>query len=121
MLNSHFTIFLHILLFKAFDIELNPGPPNSPSDLSLLHLNTRSIRNKLKYIRENFLDYNILCFSETHLDDQISTDVLILFDLFDSPYRKDRSNRGGGLLVYINSELIHTRKRDLEIFCDKSI
>ena len=40
---------------------------------------------------------------------------------FDAPYRKDRNNRGGGLLVYINSELIHTRKRDLEIFCDESI
>ena len=62
MLISHFTLFLYILLFKAFDVELIPGPPNSPSDLSLLNVNTRSIRHKLEYIRENFLDYNILCF-----------------------------------------------------------
>ena len=121
ILNSPFTLFLYILLFKAFDIELNPGHPSSPSDLSLLHLHTRSIRNKLECIRENFPDYNILCFSETHLDDQISNDVLTLSDFFNAPYREDRNNRGGGLLVYINSELIHTRKRDLEIFCNESI
>ena len=36
--------------------------------------------------------------------------VMALAESFDAPYRKDRSNHGGGLLVYINSEFIHTRK-----------
>ena len=120
-LNNNFTLFLYILLLKAFDIEQNPGPINSTSDLSLLHLNTRSIRNKLEYIKDNFLDYNILCFSETHLDNRITSDSLVLSELFDTPHRKVRSNHGGGPLVYINSEIIHTRKPELEIFCDESI
>ena len=39
----------------------------------------------------------------------ICNDVLILSDLFDAPYRKDRSNHGSGLLVYINSD--HPQKK----------
>ena len=103
-LNNHFTLFLYILLLKAFDIELTPGPINSTSDLSILHLNTRSIRNKLEYIKDNLLDYNILFFSKTHLDKRITNDSQALSELFDVPYRKDRSNHGGGLLVYIKTQ-----------------
>ena len=86
-------------------------------DLSVLHLNIRSIRNKT----DNYLDFDILCFSETHLDSQIATESLLLSDLSDIPYRKDRTNHGGGLLVYLNSELIHHRRHDLEMFCEESV
>ena len=41
---------------------------------------------------------------ETHLDVNILSDSLILTDKFDAPYRKDRSNHGGGLLVYLSHE-----------------
>ena len=65
--NCHFALIISILLLVASDIEQNPGPPNFLSDLSVLHLNIRSIRNKMEYIIDNFLDFDILCFSETHL------------------------------------------------------
>ena len=45
------------------------------------------IRNKFDYIKDNFLDFNILCFTETHLDHQISTSDLFLSNSFDEPYR----------------------------------
>ena len=119
--NSHFNFLLSLLLIIALDIELNPGPQHAIADLSVTHLNIRSIRNKLDYIKDNFLDFNILCFTETHLDNQVSTSDLFLSNSFDEPYRKDRTNHGGGLLLYPNAELVHTRRPDLEIYCEESL
>ena len=105
-----------MLLLEAFDIEQNPGPNDFTADLSILHLNIRSIRNKLDYVKDNVLDFDILCFSETHLDVQISNELLLLSDTFDEPYRKDRTNHGGGVMIYLNSQLIHVRRADLKYF-----
>ena len=77
--------------------------------------------NNNNKIKDNFLDFDILCFSETHLDVQVSNEFLFLSDTFDEPYRKDRTNHGGGVMIYLNSQLIHVRRADLEIFCDESI
>ena len=69
----------------------------------------------------NLLDFDILCFTETHLDVNILSDSLILTDKFDALYRKDRSNHGGGLLVYLSHELVHKRSLDLEGYWNESI
>ena len=45
-----------MLLLQAGDIETNPGPENI-YDLSIVHLNIRSIRNKIEYISDNLLDF----------------------------------------------------------------
>ena len=63
-----FLVILFLLL-QAGDVETNPDPENV-HELSILKLNIRSIRNKLDFILDNFSDFNILCFSETHLDAQ---------------------------------------------------
>ena len=109
-----------LLLLQAGDIEINPGPENV-HELSILHLNIRSIRNKLDLILDNFSDFNILCFSETHLDDNVPIEMLFLSNRFSEPYRKDRTNHGGGVMAYINSSLLHMRRPDLEIFCGESL
>ena len=44
-----------------------------------------------------------------------------MFEHFDSLYRKDRTNHGGGVLVYLSNDLLHKRKPELEVFCDESI
>ena len=44
-----------------------------------------------------------------------------MFEHFDSPYRKDCMNHGGGVLVYLYNDLFHKRKPELEVFCDESI
>ena len=105
----YFKIVLILLLLEAGDIERNPGHNTINNSLSILHCNIRSIRNKLDYITENLLDFDILCFSESHLDANISTDSLIMSSKYDIPYRKDRTNHGGGLLMYLSCELAHTR------------
>ena len=83
-------------------------------------LDIRSIRNKLYFITENFFDFDILCFSETHFDDLVPLELLKL-ENFDEPYRNDRTNHGGGVLMYLNSCLAHTRRPGLETYCNESI
>ena len=59
--------------------------------MSVLHLNIRSIRYKLDFIKDNFLDFDVLCFTETHLTNDISNELLEL-DGFLPPFRKDRQH-----------------------------
>ena len=44
---------------------MNPGSNAINNSLSILHSIIRSIRNKFDYLTENFLDFYILCFSES--------------------------------------------------------
>ena len=118
--NTQCFFVMFLVLLQAGDIETNPGPENG-YELSILHLNIRSIRNKLDFILDNFSEFNILCFSETHLDNNVLTEMLFLSNLYSAPYRKDRTNHGGGVLAYLNSSLLHARRPDLEIFCDESL
>ena len=64
---------------------------------------------------------SILCFSETHLDLNVSSDLLCISNSYSKPYRKDRNCHGGGLLMYINFNLFNCRRSDLELFCQESI
>ena len=114
-LNIQFAVVLILLLLEAGGIESNPGP-NPENTLSVLHLNIRSIRNKMDYLRDNFTDFEVACFSETHLDMAISSDALSISNSFSNLYRKDRNMHGGGLLMYINTNLAHRRRQDLEFF-----
>ena len=93
---------LILLLLEAGDIEIKPGPNIINNSLSILHSNIRRIRNKKKdYITENFLDFDILCFTESHLDANISTESLIMPSKYDITYRIDRTNLSGGILMYL--------------------
>ena len=118
--NLDFKLLLLFLILEAGDVEKNPGPNTTEHSLSIIHSNIRSIRNKFDFITEYFLDFDILCFAETHLDVNILSDSLILTDKFDAPYRKDRSNHGGGLLVYLSHELVHKHRLDLEGYWNES-
>lgn len=102
------------------DIELNPGPQFLGHSLSVLHVNIRSIRHKLEYIKDQFLDFDILCFTETHLDDTVLSSDIQLSQSFNI-FRKDRNCHGGGILVYLNKNLAYERVAELEIFWDECI
>ena len=100
---------------------MNQGHNNIHNSLSILYTNIRSIRNKFDYFIENFLDFDILCFSEPHLDANITTESLIMSSKYDIPYRKDRTNHGGGLLMYLSCELAHAIIIGLETFLNESL
>ena len=111
---------MQLLLLLCGDVERNPGPNTPEHSISILHLNIRRIRQKIDFITDNLLDFDILCFTETHLNQDILTDSILL-DNFSLPYRKDRNNRGGGILHYINNKLLSERIPDLEILWDECI
>ena len=78
MLRSNFTamsfcLIIIYMLIIAGDVELNPGPGETPVNfedhcLSIFHCNIRSLHNKVDYISNIIDDYNIVFFTETHLD-----------------------------------------------------
>ena len=67
-------VIMQLILISG-DVSENPSPDldqsNQNDNLSILHLNIRSIRNKLEYVKDNLSDFDILCFSETHLSDNV--------------------------------------------------
>ena len=44
---------------------------------------------------------------ETHLDANVTTDMLSFSNSYSIPYRKDRTNHGGGILAYLNLSLLY--------------
>ena len=62
-----------------------------------------------------------MCFSESHLEANITTESLIMSSKDDISYKKDRTKRGGGLLMYLSCELAHTRIIGLETFENESL
>ena len=74
-------VFMSLRILLSGNIETNPGPlvthQNEADCLSMLHLNTRRFRHKLDYIKENFLDFDVLCFTATHLTNDVTSDMLI--------------------------------------------
>lgn len=59
--------FFALVLILSGDIETNPGP-SYESVVELIHLNVRSIRNKIDSLNTIVSDFDIACFTETHLD-----------------------------------------------------
>ena len=108
---------LCLLVLMSGDVELNPGPIMADTQhigaLSLIHLNIRSIRNKFDFVTDNFLDFDILCFTESHLDDTVDSESVFIESF--SVYRKDRSAHSGGLSVDVRVKKKNSvRRLDLE-------
>ncbi len=109
-----------LLLILAGDVETNPGPFNDIGCLSILHQNIRSIRNKFDYVKDNFLDFDIICFTETHLTTDIDS-LSLQLDGFDKLFRKDLSAHSGGLAIYASSNFRPKRIDHLENILPESI
>jgi hypothetical protein len=91
-------------LLLSGDVEINPGPGGTSNIaneniLSIFHCNIRSLRNKLNYIADIIEEFDIVFFTETHLDNQV-LDSDIIIEGFETPSRKNRDSRGGGIITY---------------------
>ena len=87
--------------------------PNNKG-IKVAHLNVRSMRNKAVELQQFLLNnpYDILCLSETWLDEHSSDDMVSV-----SGYkfeRKDRGANGGGVGCYIKDRYTYVRRFDLE-------
>ena len=99
-------LFFFVLLLVQHQIdgiETDPGPENA-HELSILHLNIRSITNKLKL-------YTILDKKKRPYRNAFS------FELAKCTIQKKKKKKknGGGVLEYLNSSLLHVGRPDLEI------
>lgn len=85
------------------------------SGIKIAHSNVNSLRHKVDYITSELSDYDIICISESKLNDSIS-DSSISIDGYRQPLRKDRpTNNGGGLVIYIKNNIHYKRRSDLEL------
>ncbi|PJE77769.1 hypothetical protein CI610_03302 [invertebrate metagenome] len=75
----------------------------------------RSLRNKISIIEAEFENIDIVCITESHLNQQIS-DVDIRLQTFSNKlFRKDRSTGpGGGIIVYHKDDVVINRRLELE-------
>lgn len=99
-------------LVLSGDIETNPGP-SAENSLDIMHINIKSIRNKIGSLLYLVQDFDVLCFTETHLDVNISNDSLNI-EGYKTSFRKDRNSYGGGVMICISDSIFASRRYDLE-------
>jgi hypothetical protein len=103
-------LLISLLLFSG------PGGTSNIANeniLSIFHCNIRSLRNKLNYIADIIEEFDIVLFTEIHLDNQV-LDSDIIIEGFEAPSRKNRDSRGGEIITYHKSCVNLTRRLDLE-------
>lgn len=111
--NNHFSL-IAILSIKTMcmDVEKNPGPLRS---LDIACLNIRSVRKKLDVIEAELNNKDIICLTESHLNDTVIDSDLCLEHFSSKLLRKDRHLRpGGGILRYHKENVIVKRRDDFE-------
>ena len=105
----------HIPVFKDNEIESNEV--ESPifflknlrtanvNRIIIAHMNINSIRNKIRFLSDMVADkLDILLISETKIDDSF-LNAQFLIKGFSEPLRLDRNATGGGLLLYIRTDI----------------
>ena len=80
-------IIIQLLLQTAGDIHLNPGP----KELSIIHINPRSLRRKLDLLDSEVTDHDDITISETWLSADIKNNEISI-NGYHPPVRKDRSD-----------------------------
>ena len=97
------TIWLAQLLLIGL-VHPNPGPVTTPV-LHILSVNANGLKSKTKRQQLKIIakDCDILAVQETKMSPDIQSSELSLpkYDV----YRKDRTNRGGGVLLAINKKM----------------
>ena len=98
----------------AAEVTNNNPQLNNLSSLKIAHLNINGLRNKVDLLSVELSEYDIICVSETKLNNLVETAKLKI-DGFHDPIRRDRQyNNGGGLLVYIKNNIHFKRRPDIE-------
>ena len=117
-LNPQLNVFCFLFLFLLIcgDVHPNPGPSSDGSSISshtsdlihncltVMHLNIRSVRTKLIFLESFADDVDILCLTETHLDESVTDDQLMI-ENFSELHRKDRNMFGGGIMIYVKQNV----------------
>jgi exonuclease III len=68
----------------------------------------------LDLIEHEFLDCDVICISESHLDKSIDNDKIKLKG-FQNPVRLDRNRHGEGANIYVKKNLYYKVRTDLSV------
>ena len=128
---NFFELLIIMSLLLLAGIEPNPGPTSENSasssntsvsfdDLSMIknkfsvvHYNVQSISDKLDIIESEFCNFDIICLTETWLDQRTSNNTISLNDY--NLYRRDRfGDNHGGVCVYVKQNIYSRRRSDIE-------
>ena len=124
LLNSYGIFICSLLLLRCGDVHPNPGPTFVNKSITVCHANVQSLylksetykRRKIDEIEQVLikdLHYDIICLSETWLNDQIK-DILVDIEGY-KIHRKDRSDhRACGAGMYITQAIPNRRAYELE-------
>ena len=96
-------------------MDLHPNPCPNSDTISIFHLNIRSLRSKISYLSEIASEYDVLCLTETHLDENVASSELEIDGYSSDIIRKDRTAHGGGIALYATNKLHVERQTHLEI------
>lgn len=128
---NYFDILVIISMLFIGGIERNPGPlsdsSTSSSDtittseekiikdkFSIVHYNVQSLLNKLDLIETELRHFDVICITETWLDQRIhDSDVTLKgYNL----YRRDRpGDNHGGVCVYVRDNIYSCRRKTIEL------
>lgn len=87
--------------------------PSVEKSLDILHLNIRSIRNKIDSLMYLVHDFDILCFTETHLDSNVLNENLFM-EGFNNMFTKDRNCYRVGIMIFVSNFMMANHREDLE-------
>ena len=127
---SNITTWLFIFLLCGGDVQPNPGPLSVASssgisfssdvstevfthlnpyhNLSFVQYNVQCIVNKLDVLQAGLFEIDILSFTETWLNPDISTEDIML-QSYNTPERKDRpGDPRGGVMIYVKDGIFQT-------------
>ena len=127
-----FELLIIMSLLLMAGIEPNPGPNSEAStsssnlspdseDLniikdkfSVVHYNVQSITNKIDILESELSNFDIICLTETWLDERTSNDTISLNEY--NLYRRDRAgDNHGGICVYTKQNVHSRRRQDIEL------
>ena len=95
----------HFISAKDCSRTLNEIRINNVGNIVIAHLNINSLRNKfysLVQLISNNID--ILVIGETKLDNTFPEKQFLITG-FKKPYRRDRTDRGGGVMIYVRDDI----------------
>ena len=127
-----FELLITMSLLLIAGIEPNPGPNSEAStsssnlspdseDLniikdkfSVVHYNVQSITYKINILESELSNFDIICLTETWLDERTTNDTISLNDY--NLYRRDRvGDNHGGICVYAKQNVHSRRRQDIEL------
>ena len=89
---------------KGFD-KLKVARSQNPNHILIAHLYNNSLKNKFKILKETIRNkVDILLISETKLHSSFPLNQFHI-DGFTTPYRLDRNQNGGGIMLYIREDI----------------